>query len=306
MNFNVQSFKERLYKIIEKDDSGDIVSRGFDILILTMVFINVLIIILESFYDGPNDPEMSQFLESLLNSLEITVVLTFTTEYLIRLFVSDIKFRGISRTRALLRTFLSPIAILELIALLPFYVEIFNFGFSIAGAKSIRFLLMLKVGKYFTSFNLIGEVIKKKKNILIAVSAIMLIVILSTSVFMYYIENPVQPERFPNILSTLWWGVVTLTTVGYGDVYPITMFGRFLAGIVAIAGIGIVALPTGIISSGFLEELELQSLDDDEVFEKGIKAVTKKKDKIKKNTFYCDNCGKEMSLVSSENFTKGE
>ncbi|MFV0520055.1 MAG: ion transporter [Lachnospirales bacterium] len=299
MEWSLYKFKEKIYKIIEKDDSGDILSRGIDILILTMIFVNVFIIVVESFYDGVNDPEMSQFLESLFSSLEILVVVTFTTEYILRLFVSDMRFRGISRTKAFLRTFFMPLALLELIALLPFYVDYFELGFSIAGAKSFRFLLMLKVGKYFSSFNLIGDVIKKKKNILLAVMAIMLIVILSASVFMYYIENPAQPENFPNILTTLWWGVVTLTTVGYGDVYPITIFGRILAGVVSIAGIGIVALPTGIISSGFLEELDLQSLDDDEVFEKGIKAVTHKRDTIRKQKFYCNNCGSEMHIVTT-------
>ena len=89
---------------------------------------------------------------------------------------------------------------------------------------------------------------------------------------MYYVETDVQPDEFPNILAAFWWGIATLTTVGYGDVYPVTMMGKILSGIIAFIGIGLVALPTGIISSGFVEELQ-------------------KKKKKSKNNQYCPKCG---------------
>lgn len=290
MDNKFKKIRYRIYKCIEKDDSGDLLSRSVDIFIITMIVVNVLIIVLESFFDGPSDVELSILMESFINSVEVLILITFTLEYLLRIFVSDLKFQGVGRSKAIFYTVITPIAILEILALYTIYASVFNLSVNIAGAKAIRFLLLLKIGRYFSSFKLIGEVLKKKSNILAAVTAIMIIVILSTSVFMYYIENQAQPENFPNILSTLWWGVVTLTTVGYGDIYPITPAGRVLAGIVAIAGVGIVALPTGIISSGFLEELELQSLDDDEVFEKGIKSVLNKD----REDVLCCKCGSQI------------
>ncbi len=117
------------------------------------------------------------------------------------------------------------------------------------------------------------------------------------AVFMYYIESEAQPEAFSNIPATLWWGVVTLTTVGYGDIVPATVAGRILSSVVSIAGVGIVALPTGIISSGFLEELDLQSLDDEELFKKGPKAVMKNISDDTVNEYKCTSCGSEMKII---------
>ncbi len=291
------NLKKNIYKIIEKDENGDVWSLSFDILIITMAFLNVLIIVVASFYDTPGDKEMSSFMASTLRSIDFLVVITFSVEYILRLFISDVVYKGVSKRKAVWNTFLSPIGLLQLIALLPFYAELLNVEVSIVGIKSIRFLLLLKIGKYFTSFSLIGDVLKKKKSVLAAVIAIMMMVVVSASVFMYYIESEAQPEAFANIPATLWWGVVTLTTVGYGDIVPATVAGRILSSIVSIAGVGIVALPTGIISSGFLEELDLQSLDDEELFKKGPKAVMKlsKDDKIEK--YKCSSCGSEMKII---------
>ena len=100
------------------------------------------------------------------------------------------------------------------------------------------------------------KVLKNEKEKLFYTIFIMMVLIICASSLMYYVENPVQPDKFPNIVASIWWAVATLTTVGYGDVYPITALGKFLSGVIAILGIGIVALPTGIISSGFMAEMK--------------------------------------------------
>ena len=99
--------------------------------------------------------------------------------------------------------------------------------------------------------------LKNKKEELLSTVFVMIFVIMMSATLMYYFENKVQPESFPNIIASLWWAVATLTTVGYGDIYPVTVTGKILASIIAMAGIGLVALPTGIISSGFVEELSI-------------------------------------------------
>jgi voltage-gated potassium channel len=109
--------------------------------------------------------------------------------------------------------------------------------------------------------NLIIDVVRDKKDELIATVSIMLLIIVMSSTLMYYVESDVQPEAFPNIVASFWWAVATLTTVGYGDVYPITAGGKILSSVIAISGIGLVALPTGILSSGFMDGMNKEKND---------------------------------------------
>jgi voltage-gated potassium channel len=106
---------------------------------------------------------------------------------------------------------------------------------------------------------LIGRVMKRSKSDLIVTLFVTFLLLLLASSLMYYVENPVQPDKFPNIVASSWWTIVTLTTVGYGDIYPVTVLGKILGGIIALLGIGLVALPTGIISSGFMEEIRIRN-----------------------------------------------
>ena len=103
---------------------------------------------------------------------------------------------------------------------------------------------------------MIGNVIRAKKEELLISVFVMVILLVFCSSLMYIIENEAQPEAFPSIPSAMWWGVTTLTTVSYGDVYPITILGKFLGAIIALLGIGMFALPTGILASGFAEEIQ--------------------------------------------------
>jgi voltage-gated potassium channel len=136
--------------------------------------------------------------------------------------------------------------------------------------RLFRLLRILKLNRYNNSLELIGKVLKNEKEKLFMTIFIAVVMLLLASSIMYYIENAVQPDQFPNILATLWWAVATLTTVGYGDVYPVTVLGKILSGVIAVLGIGLVALPSGIISSGLINE------------------VSGKQKKI------CPHCGKEI------------
>jgi voltage-gated potassium channel len=135
-----------------------------------------------------------------------------------------------------------------------------------------RILRILKIQRYSSSLKMIGKVLKSKKDDLLVTIFVTSLLLLLASAIMYYIEADDQPEAFPNIIAAFWWAIATLTTVGYGDVYPVTAIGKVLSGIIALLGIGIVALPTGIISSGFMDAME--------------KKRAKKK--------HCPNCGEEI------------
>jgi voltage-gated potassium channel len=138
---------------------------------------------------------------------------------------------------------------------------------------------------------IIADVMRDKKSDLIVTMSVTAIILLLASTFMYEIEHSVQPDQFPNIFSTIWWAVATLTTIGYGDVYPITALGRLLAGITAVLGIGIVAIPTGIISAGFMEKFQQQT-DKTNVIEEEPKEATK--------TYYCPKCGTIFTVLDED------
>ena len=117
--------------------------------------------------------------------------------------------------------------------------------------RLFRLLRVFKLGRYFEALQIIVKVIKTSGPQLIMSVIICFFVMLFSAIIMYTVENPVQPEQFPNVISSLWWAICTLTTVGYGDVYPITHVGRFFASLISLVGIGIIAIPTGIIAAGF-------------------------------------------------------
>ncbi|MDY0287520.1 MAG: ion transporter [Sphaerochaeta sp.] len=126
-----------------------------------------------------------------------------------------------------------------------------------------RILRILKIGRYSESLALISRVLQRSRSDLLVTLFVTFLLLLLASSLMYFVENPAQSDKFPNIVSSSWWTIITLTTVGYGDVYPITTAGKILGGFIALLGIGLVALPTGIISSGFMEEIRLKQVKEE-------------------------------------------
>jgi voltage-gated potassium channel len=157
-----------------------------------------------------------------------------------------------------LRYMLSPLAIIDLLAIVPFYLRVWlTVGrFDLRALRTVRLLWLFRIVKltrYSRALNLIGRVIKDRRaELAVAVSAMVIVMVLS-SVLLYYVEQPAQPEAFGTIPDAMWWAVMTLTTVGYGDVVPVTPIGRFLGGLVAMLGIAMFALPTSILGAGLVE-----------------------------------------------------
>lgn len=177
----------------------------------------------------------------------------FTLEYLLRLWTCtvDTRFHGAIKGR--IRFAATPFALVDLIAILPFYLPMFlplDLRF-IRALRLFRLFRILKMGRYSESLKMLGNVLREKKEELLITIFVVLILLVISSSLMYFIENEAQPKAFSSIPSAMWWGVATLTTVGYGDVYPITPLGKFLGAIIALLGIGAVAVPAGILTSGF-------------------------------------------------------
>ena len=248
------TIRKRVYQIIEKAEDGDTASAVFDWFLIILISLNILAVILSSF-NNINDRYNNFFI-----IFEHISVLIFTVEYLLRIWTAPCKFLPSTKWLVFfpyLRFIFSFMGIVDLCAILPYYLPFAVIDLRVLRIlRLIRLLRIFKLTRYNKSFDLIGRVFKNEKDKIFMTIFIVGILLLLAASIMYAVENAVQPDAFPNILATLWWAVVTLTTVGYGDVYPVTVIGKLLSGIISILGIILIALPSGIISSGFIIEYE--------------------------------------------------
>ena len=243
--------KKAIYKIIEQGDHGSKYNLIFDYSIMSLIVLNLLSLALESI------PEVKDKYGIFMNYFEAFSVIVFSIEYALRIYVSDLVFQTKSKINSASKFIFSTYGILDLISILPFYLPLF-FGFDLLFIRIIRlfrFVRILKIGRYNDSLSLIFAVVREKKGELISAGFVATIILIIASFLMYYVEGDVQPDKFPNVLACFWWAVATLTTVGYGDVFPVTALGKVLSGIIAVLGIGLVALPAGLISAGFMEKI---------------------------------------------------
>lgn len=242
------SLRTRVWEIVEVAGPGDTASRVFDVFILSLIFLNVVAVVLGSVQG------IAKRYEALFDWFEIVSVLVFTIEYAARLWscTTDSRFAGAVRGR--LRFVTRAMPIVDLLAIAPFYLPFL--GIDLRSLRVLRIVRVAKIGRYYKSLDLISNVVHAKREELILTTAMMGLLLVVSSTLLYYCENGVQPQAFSSIPATMWWAVATLTTVGYGDMYPVTLLGRFLASIIAILGIGMFALPTGILGAGFVEEIQ--------------------------------------------------
>ncbi len=246
------TLRRQVFRIIEPAEKADVSSKIFDYTIISLIFLSIVAVIAES-YRFPSDRATL-----LLRDFERVSVIAFTLEYLLRLWTADVKYPRKNYWRSLTRLIFSFMALIDLAAILPFYLPLMitlDLRF-LRILRLVRLLRIFKIHRYTETLNIIGAVLKRRKEELIITFFVTFLLLLLASSLMYYIENDTQPEAFPNIIASFWWAVATLTTVGYGDVYPVTGLGKLLSGLIALLGIGLVALPTGIISSGFIEEFQ--------------------------------------------------
>ena len=190
-----------------------------------------------------------------IESFEIVASIVFSIEYVLRVWTADLLYPELTSWRARLRFVRSGMALVDLVAILPFWLPMLLPGhlLGLRAVRLVRLLRVLKLNRYMEAMAAIGEVFAKRSRELVASCLFIFLLMLLSSLLMYHAEHATQPGVFRNAFSGLWWAVATLTTVGYGDIYPVTAIGRFLGAIIALLGIGMVAIPTGILSSGFIE-----------------------------------------------------
>ncbi len=243
--------KIKTYEVLESIAVREGQYRIFSYLIMTLIVLNVIAVVCETV-----DPLYDKY-QSFFDNFELFSVIVFTTEYCLHVWSCNVSGKYRHRIWGRIKFMLTPLALVDLIAILPFYLPLISPDLRfIRALRLFRLFRLLKMTKYSQSLRMLLRVIKNKKEDLLVTVFVVGVVLVMGSSIIYYVENNVQPDKFPHIPAALWWGVVTLTTVGYGDVYPITPLGKFLGAIVALLGIGIFALPAGIIASGFNEEMQ--------------------------------------------------
>ncbi len=257
--------KERTYEILDKAQSGDWTSRSIDLLIMGLIVLNVVAVILDTV------ETISVSHRRLFEWFDAFSVGVFTIEYLMRLWSCTTDKEYTRPIRGRLRYFRTPLALVDLIAILPFYLPLVT-AVDLRVLRAMRLLRLFKLGRYSTSLQTLGNVLRKHSGELLVTLFVLLIMLVIASTLMYFAEHHAQPEAFSSIPSAMWWGIVTLTTVGYGDTYPVTSVGKVLGAVIALLGIGMFALPAGILGSGFAEEI----------------------DRRKKAGGVCPHCGREM------------
>ncbi|MDD9953458.1 MAG: ion transporter [Candidatus Woesearchaeota archaeon] len=247
------STKKRTFEILERSRFGDVTSRAVDAFILSLIILNILALILETM-------EALSHYATFFHYFELFSIIVFSIEYILRIWscVSVKKYERPILGR--LRFAVTPLAIIDLLAVVPAYLPYLlgNEWMALRAIRLFRLLRLLKLGGYTSSLSVMERVFKTKKEEILMSISIMLVLILTVSSLMYFVENTAQPEVFSSIPATMWWAVATVTTVGYGDVYPITPVGRLLGGIVAILGIGMFALPTAVLGAAFTQEAEMR------------------------------------------------
>jgi len=244
------SIRRRVFDIIQPDDGTSLLSRIFDWMITGLILASVIIVFAATF-DLPKG-----VLRALL-LIEGVASVVFTVEYALRILTADFLYPESGTIKARIKYVFSPMALVDLVAILPFWLPMLLPGtmLGLRALRLVRLLRIFKLNRYFDAIKSLGEVIVLKKRELLGSLFFVSILMLISSLLMYSAEHEAQPEVFRNAFSGLWWAVATLTTVGYGDIYPVTALGRLLGAFIAFSGLAAVAIPTGIISSGLMEAL---------------------------------------------------
>ncbi|QTL35598.1 MULTISPECIES: ion transporter [Pseudoalteromonas] len=226
--------------------------HAIDVFLISLIIINVIAIVLESV------PTLAARYHRLFFFIEVISVAIFTIEYLLRLWccVDKLEFKHTkgNNSRKRLRYVLSPLAIIDLLAILPTLLMVF-FTFDLRFLRVFRLLRIFKLTRYSRAMQLLLAAFREESSSLLAAFFIMSLVLIVASCGIYLIEHDVQPDKFGSIPAAMWWAMATLTTVGYGDVVPITPLGRFFGGVITLLSMGMVAIPTGLLASSFADQL---------------------------------------------------
>jgi len=245
----MKTLRKRVFEIVQIGNRSDLPSASFDYFIVAVILINLFVTLFSTY-------EQSIPYKGLLDVIELITILIFVVEYLARVWTAEYLYPQLNRPKAALRFIVSFYGVIDLLTILPYFLPfVFPLGaVAFRMFRVVRIFRLFQINAQYDAFNVIIDVLKEKKNQIISSVCMILIFMIAASLCMYGLEHDAQPENFKNAFSGIWWSVSTLLTVGYGDIYPITTWGRIMAIVIAFLGVGMVAIPTGIISAGFVEQ----------------------------------------------------
>lgn len=264
--------KEQVARFLEKSDDEDGMGKSVDVALMVLILLNVIVVLLETV------PAINATMSYYFSAFEFFSVAIFSAEYVLRLWICTLHEEYQGPIVGRLKYAITPMALIDLLAVLPFYLPLIfaNDLLMLRLFRLFRLLRLLKALRYSESLKVFTDVYRLKRSELTVVFMAILFLLVMASALLFHLEHEAQPEAFSSIPAAMWWGVATLTTVGYGDIYPITPLGKFFGAIIALLGIGLFALPAGIIGSGFVVALRRQS----------------------SSKFHCPHCNEEITRNS--------
>ena len=316
------TLRRKVYDVLETTEKRSKLSSVIDIGLVVLIVVNILSVVLESV------ESMNSRFGALFEYIEIFSVAVFTIEYLMRLWVCpEDPIEGADKNPRL-KHMRSPMAVIDILAILPFYLT-YLFAIDLRFLRVLRLLRILKLTRYSSAMTMLLDVFKEEASAFFAGFFILMVLLILAASGAYLAEHQIQPEKFGSIPAAMWWSMATLTTVGYGDVTPVTVAGKIFGACVTIVGIGMAALPAGILANGLATQLNRKrevmaeqfrmalqdgNIDDQEadVIEELRKDLgvsvnvangileTVQKNKVKTKLHFCPNCGESLSQYVKE------
>lgn len=268
-------FKARTYDVLGPPRPGDKVQRAVMLAVIALIVLNVAALMLETV------AAIHARYDAWFWRFEVFSVLVFSFEYVLRLWSCTTDAQYVDAVRGRLRLAGSPLMVVDLLAILPFYLFFLPIDLRFLRAlRTLRIFRLFKLARYNEAMTSIARVFQvRAAEILVSLMIASLLLVVASSL-MYEAEHEAQPDAFSSIPATLWWAIVTITTIGYGDIVPITAQGKVLGGFIAVAGVMFVAVPIAIVSAGLMDELQ---------------KLRQRKEAVARSTNTCPHCGKELA-----------
>ncbi len=244
------TLRKRTAQLLEHDSSKSVRNRFLDFALLSLIILNVIAITLESV------KAIHTEYRTLFWNFEVFSVIVFTIEYVARVWssVEQSEYRNDSRLVARIKYMLTPIALIDLIAILPFFLGLY-LTMDLRFLRVLRLLRLFKLTRYSPALGALLEVIQKEAGALLSALVVLITMLIISASGIHLLEGETQPHVFGSIPDAMWWSIMTLTTVGYGDVVPLTPLGKLFGGLIGLIGVGMVALPAAILASGFAQSI---------------------------------------------------
>ena len=243
----VKKARKRTFDIIQIGTQVDVVSKAFDVFIVIMIVASITVTFMQTFDEmDPYDP--------ILHAIELFTIIVFIIEYLLRLWTCDYLYPEKTKGMAVVHFVFSFYGLVDLLTILSYFSVMDSNSFvAFRMIRAVRILKLFKVNNTIDAFNVVTEVLRERKNQILSSIFIIAMLLMASSLCMYGFEHDVQPDKFDNAFSGIWWAMSTVLTIGYGDIYPITIGGRITAICIGLLGVCVVAIPTGVISAGFVD-----------------------------------------------------